>query len=124
MSEPNRRQFLGDVSRTALATGATVSWFAGSGRSPACAGPQTHPSGVRWLTEVQQPPEAIPSYATKLSSLLDGRRGRITTAAAWEMRRAELDTAWRDALGSIDGALGDTDFDVLSEDRDAGARAS
>jgi dienelactone hydrolase len=57
---------------------------------------------VPWLREVLEPPRTINASPRRLAPLTvdDGRT--ITTLAAWERRRGELERAWRDVLGTLE----------------------
>jgi dienelactone hydrolase len=58
---------------------------------------------VPWLTDVLEPPATAATPARPLAPVLVDRNGRtITTLNAWTRRRAELESAWRDLLGTLD----------------------
>src|SRR5947209_6801345 len=60
------------------------------------------PRDVRWLAEIQQPPEKLPGDAPKLSELLvDDQGRRITRREAWNKRREELRQWWLGFLGQF-----------------------
>ena len=114
---PSRRSIL-----QAASLFAAVSVF--GGRVPAAvetAGIREH---VGWLNEVQTPPEtaaAQPAGSSALADLLRDDRGRvIASRAAWESRRAQLLSEWREFLG-LDGLPRPKQLplEVLETDRDA-----
>ena len=58
---------------------------------------------VPWLRDVLGPPPAATPPSRPLAPLLLAPAGRaITTLDAWRRRRAALEQAWRDELGSLD----------------------
>lgn len=76
---------------------------------------------LSWLAEVQTPPANMPPGAPKLSPLLVDAAGRpITTAGAWQARRAELKERWLDFLGRFPEERPPVKLKVLEEDRPAG----
>ena len=72
---------------------------------------------VAWLDDVLQPP--VPGTPSPtLAPVLTGEDGRpIGTLAGWRRRRAVLERAWRDTLGSLEVERGDPPaLEVIEED--------
>jgi hypothetical protein len=110
----NRRQFVAEVASVAFGALFTppLSKLATAQRSA----PRRD---VSWLTEVLEPPATVDTPARPLAPLLVDRNGRtITTLSAWTPRRAELEKAWRDLLGTLEVARRRPPrVDVVEEER-------
>jgi hypothetical protein len=74
---------------------------------------------VSWLKEVLEPPAAAAIPSHPLVPILVDRNGRpIATLSAWTRRRVELETAWRELLGTLEVARGRPPrVDVVQEER-------
>jgi hypothetical protein len=74
---------------------------------------------VSWLKEVLEPPAAAAIPSHPLVPILVDRNGRpIATLSAWTRRRVELETAWRELLGTLEVARGRPPrVDVVEEER-------
>lgn len=76
------------------------------------------PERPSWLDEVRRPPAKVPPTATRPAPLLfDDQHRPVTTAAAWQARRSELERRWLDFLGTIPRHQDPTPPAVLEEDR-------
>ncbi len=74
-----------------------------------------------WFHEIQQPPEKVPSGATRPAPLLfDGEHHEISEPEAWSTRRDELRGTWLDFLGEIRTPRAVPPLTLLEEDRDDG----
>jgi dienelactone hydrolase len=94
----HRREFLAQVASAAL--GACVgprlsARLAAQGGSPG--------RDVAWLRDVLEPPAGTIAAPRPLGPLLIDRSQRtITTLDGWRTRRTELETTWRDLLGTLE----------------------
>ena len=76
----------------------TMGWLAAS----LAAQTTTPPVDVNWLDEVQQPPASTINTPPRLMTLLVDQDGQpLESVEQWERRRAELNKAWLEFLGTL-----------------------
>lgn len=113
----SRRAFVAGVSRAALGV-----WAVPSLATPVAAQRPAARKDVPWLRQVVEPPAQPPAASRPLAPILIDRNGRpVTSIGAWRRRRAEIEAAWREVLGSLEVDRGSPPrVEVLAEDAAAG----